>query len=240
MESTMPLAAFLLATLALLAAPGPSNTLFGLAGAQGGLRGAARLLPALVAGYLCAVLPLAFAGAGLTHAWPALMPAIRLLAAAWVAWLAIGLWRNGGHCAATGHARVECTAGVADHAAQSQGTGGGAGAPASSVRARLRAAAGAVLPASARPSPWHGAGSGCGPLPGSHATGRLLILHRAASVWLMAVSAGLAATTLQTPEAANRIGHGPGRDCCGGRWREADHESDAPLSRYPIRSPSSA
>lgn len=191
----MPLAAFLLATLALLAAPGPSNTLFGLAGAQGGLRGAARLLPALVAGYLCAVLPLAFAGAGLTHAWPALMPAIRLLAAAWVAWLAIGLWRGGTR--GKGHARVNArqvwlttllnpkalVVALALLPAPS--------APGFALRLALFAGISAAVALA-----W--VGIGVWTTAGAHGTGRLLILHRAASVWLMAVSAGLAATTLQT------------------------------------------
>ena len=191
----MPLAAFLLATLALLAAPGPSNTLFGLAGAQGGLRGAARLLPALVAGYLCAVLPLAFAGAGLTHAWPALMPAIRLLAAAWVAWLAIGLWRNGGpgrQPASIDARQVWLTTLLNPKAlVVALALLPAPSAPGFALRLALFAGISAAVALA-----W--VGIGVWTTAGAHGTGRLLILHRAASVWLMAVSAGLAATTLQT------------------------------------------
>ena len=49
----------------------------------------------MVLGYLCAVVPIAWAGAIVVKAWPAIIPAIRLVAAAWVLWLAIGLWREG-------------------------------------------------------------------------------------------------------------------------------------------------
>jgi threonine/homoserine/homoserine lactone efflux protein len=47
------------AVLVLLLTPGPTNSLMLLAGAERGLTGALRLIPAEVAGYLLTVLPLA-------------------------------------------------------------------------------------------------------------------------------------------------------------------------------------
>lgn len=89
----MTLEAFLAASLALLIAPGPTNTLMGLAGADAGLRRVARLIPAEIAGYLSAILPLAWLGAGLLAHWPALGSALKAAAAVWVMLLAIRLWQ---------------------------------------------------------------------------------------------------------------------------------------------------
>lgn len=80
---------FLFAVLALLITPGPTNTLLALDGAAQGPRAALRLLPAELAGYLAAVIPLA-----LLRLWvdPAAGPAglaLNALAAVWVAWLAL-------------------------------------------------------------------------------------------------------------------------------------------------------
>ena len=57
----MDLPALTLALLALLLTPGPTNTLMALAGAERGLGGAARLIPAEIAAYLAVTLPLALA-----------------------------------------------------------------------------------------------------------------------------------------------------------------------------------
>lgn len=92
----MTLAAFVSAVLALLLAPGPTNTLMGLAGAQRGLRPMLRLLPAELAGYLTTVLPLAWLGAGLVAHAPVAAMALKLAAAAWVMVLAVRLWRAPG------------------------------------------------------------------------------------------------------------------------------------------------
>lgn len=89
----MTLAAFASAVLALLLAPGPTNTLMGLAAAQHGLPRVLRLLPAELAGYLAAVLPLAWLGAGLLSHVPLAAVALKLAAAAWVMALALRLWR---------------------------------------------------------------------------------------------------------------------------------------------------
>lgn len=92
----MTLAAFASAVLALLFAPGPTNTLMGLAGAQHGLRRVLLLLPAELAGYLMTVLPLAWLGAGLLAHAPLAATALKLAAAAWVMALALRLWRAPG------------------------------------------------------------------------------------------------------------------------------------------------
>lgn len=88
----MSLIAFLSAVLALLLAPGPTNTLMAVTGAQGGVRPVMRLLPAEVLGYLTTILPLVLLGAGLLAEHPWLAVALKLAAALWVMVLAIRLW----------------------------------------------------------------------------------------------------------------------------------------------------
>ena len=82
-----------LAILALLLTPGPTNSLMLLAGAERGLAGAMRLVPAELAGYFLAVLPLTLIGAAVLEAWPGLAVAVALAAAVWVLLLAVRLWR---------------------------------------------------------------------------------------------------------------------------------------------------
>lgn len=89
----MTLTAFVFAVLALLLAPGPTNMLMALAGAQHGLRRVGRLLPAELAGYLTTILPLVILGGGLLAQVPMLATALKTAAAAWVLLLAIRLWR---------------------------------------------------------------------------------------------------------------------------------------------------
>ncbi len=88
--------AFFSAVLALLLAPGPTNTLMGIAGARGGLGAATRLLPAELAGYLTTILPLTWLGAELLARIPSASVALKVLAAAWVMFLAVKLWRMPG------------------------------------------------------------------------------------------------------------------------------------------------
>jgi threonine/homoserine/homoserine lactone efflux protein len=88
----MTLTAFLSAVLALLLAPGPTNTLMGLAGAQRGLRGVMRLLPAELFGYLTTILPLIYLGAEVLGQWPVAAVVLKIAAALWVMFLAINLW----------------------------------------------------------------------------------------------------------------------------------------------------
>jgi hypothetical protein len=78
--------AFLSAVLALLLAPGPTNTLMALAGAQAGFG----LLPVELLGYLTTILPLTWLGAPLLARWPVLATGLKVLAAAWVLWLRCG------------------------------------------------------------------------------------------------------------------------------------------------------
>jgi threonine/homoserine/homoserine lactone efflux protein len=90
----MTLFAFLSAVLALLATPGPTNTLMALAGAEGGVGRVARLLPAELAGYLTTILPLVWLGSALHALGPAPALALKAAAALWVMLLAIRLWRR--------------------------------------------------------------------------------------------------------------------------------------------------
>jgi threonine/homoserine/homoserine lactone efflux protein len=88
----MSFATFVFAVLALLLAPGPTNTLMGVAGARGGLRRVARLVPAELLGYLTAILPLIYFGGRLLEQWPVAAVALKVAAAAWVMLLAVKLW----------------------------------------------------------------------------------------------------------------------------------------------------
>ncbi|OBZ92172.1 hypothetical protein ADU59_27955 [Pararhizobium polonicum] len=88
----MTYSTFLFAVLALLLAPGPTNTLIGLAGAQRGLPSLWRLLPAELIGYLTMILPAAWFGAMMIERWPMATVVLKLVAAAWVMYLAIRLW----------------------------------------------------------------------------------------------------------------------------------------------------
>lgn len=88
----MTLAAFASAVLALLLAPGPTNTLMCVAGAEGGMRRVVRFIPAELSGYLLTILPLAWLGAELLARWPALAVGLKLVAACWVMVLAVRLW----------------------------------------------------------------------------------------------------------------------------------------------------
>lgn len=189
----LSLAAFLLAAAALLAAPGPSNTLAGVAGMQDGLRRVVLLLPALVAGYLCAVLPLAWAGANLTRVWPALMPGIRLAAAAWVLWLAVGLWRagpRGAHGGAVSAARLWLTTLLNPKAlVVALALLPPPADPRFGLRLALFAAISAVVAFG-----WGAIGAATRT---GDAAGRLVGLQRLAAVWLLVVSAGLALSVLR-------------------------------------------
>ncbi len=88
----MPSLAFTLSLMALLFAPGPTNALLALAGAEAGTRRTLRLLPVVLLAYGLAVLPLASLGAGLMQQGPTIRMAVTLAAAAWVGWLALALW----------------------------------------------------------------------------------------------------------------------------------------------------
>ena len=80
------------ALIALLAAPGPTNALLAMAGAQGGNRYALPLLVLLA--YLVTVLPLTLWGGVWLHDIPQLKTGLTFSAAIWVAVLAAKLWRT--------------------------------------------------------------------------------------------------------------------------------------------------
>ncbi len=92
MGNPVTLAAYLFAVLALLLAPGPTNTLMGVAGAQRGIGRVVRLLPAELAGYLTSIVPLVWIGAEVLERFPSAATVLELAAAAWVMLLAIRLW----------------------------------------------------------------------------------------------------------------------------------------------------
>lgn len=103
----MTFLAFASAVLALLLAPGPTNTLMGLAGAGGGLRKVLRLLPAELLGYLSMILPMTWLGAAYLARWPELSGALKIAAAVWVAFLAVKLWDRHGVVANPGQVTAE-------------------------------------------------------------------------------------------------------------------------------------
>ncbi len=88
----MTLPAFITAVLALLLAPGPTNTLMAVAGSQSGLARAARLIPAELVGYLTAILPLTLLGSRFFAEFPVAALILKFAAAVWVMFLAIKLW----------------------------------------------------------------------------------------------------------------------------------------------------
>lgn len=84
---------FALALALLLLTPGPTNTLIALAGAERGFLGALRLVPVEVAAYGLVTLPLAMAGNQYLADHGPLRVGLTLIAAVWVAYLAVRLWR---------------------------------------------------------------------------------------------------------------------------------------------------
>lgn len=90
----MPTLAFCISLIAILLAPGPTNTLLALSGAESGAWRALRLLPLVALAYALTVVPLAGLGEGLLHRQHWLRAGMSLAAAAWVAWMAYALWRR--------------------------------------------------------------------------------------------------------------------------------------------------
>jgi threonine/homoserine/homoserine lactone efflux protein len=97
---TDPLA-FALAIVALLATPGPTNTLLFTAGAMCGAR-SLRLIPAEIGGYLVAILTIGFLVAPVVTEMPTLGALLRLFAVSYLAAMAIRLWRHAPHLATSG------------------------------------------------------------------------------------------------------------------------------------------
>lgn len=83
---------FISAVFILLLSPGPTNTLMGLASARGSLWQVLKLLPAELLGYLTMILPLTWLGEALIDRWPVSAVVLKVAAASWVMYLATKLW----------------------------------------------------------------------------------------------------------------------------------------------------
>jgi threonine/homoserine/homoserine lactone efflux protein len=95
---TDPLA-FCLAVLAVLATPGPTNTLLSISGASAGFRHSLALVPAELAGYLTTILTVSIVVGALLSQRPIFAVALRLGIAAYLIVLATRLWRGRKHSA---------------------------------------------------------------------------------------------------------------------------------------------
>ena len=87
---------FVLAVLAILGTPGPTNTLLATSGAAAGARASLALVPAEAAGYLIAILTLGLALGPAVAASPLLATGLRLAVGSYLLLLAVRLWRSGG------------------------------------------------------------------------------------------------------------------------------------------------
>lgn len=92
----MDLVTFLAAALALLATPGPTNTLLATSGASRGFRASLPLLVAEFAGYLLAILLLRIVLGPVITAAPVFGDVLRATVAVYLIHLAVVLWRHGG------------------------------------------------------------------------------------------------------------------------------------------------
>lgn len=88
---------FLLAALAVLATPGPTNTLLATSGAAAGLRASLPLMVAEMAGYTLSILILTLAVGPVLRAEPMLDMALRLACGLYLARVARRLWAHGGN-----------------------------------------------------------------------------------------------------------------------------------------------
>lgn len=87
---------FVLAVLAILGTPGPTNTLLATSGATAGVRASLPLVPAEAAGYLIAILVLGLVLGPVVAGSPVLAAALRLAVGCYLLLLAARLWRRGG------------------------------------------------------------------------------------------------------------------------------------------------
>lgn len=99
-------AAFLLAVLALLATPGPTNTLLAASGAGMGFGRSLRLVPAELSGYLLSILVLITLAGPLVAAHPMVAVGLKLVAGLWLGCCALCLWRGNGSDEQTDPARI--------------------------------------------------------------------------------------------------------------------------------------
>lgn len=87
--------AFLLAAFALLATPGPTNTLLATSGAAAGFQRSAHLVLAEIAGYMISISVLALVIGPLVRASHELNVALRVACGAYLLYAAWRLWREG-------------------------------------------------------------------------------------------------------------------------------------------------
>ena len=87
-------AVFALAVLAVLATPGPTNTLMALAGATLGVSRGLKLIPAEVAGYLTSISLLIFIFQPVFAAFPLAAAVLRVGCGSYLAILALNMWRT--------------------------------------------------------------------------------------------------------------------------------------------------
>ncbi len=87
--------AFTLAALALLATPGPTNTLLATSGAAAGFKRSLHLVIAEITGYMISISALALVIGPLVHASHALDMALRVACGAYLLYAAWRLWREG-------------------------------------------------------------------------------------------------------------------------------------------------
>ena len=85
---------FFVAALALLTAPGPTNTLLATSGAQVGVRASLPSVAAELAGYLIAVSAYRLVLGPVMAAYPVAGVVLKVAAALFVVWLAIRLWHS--------------------------------------------------------------------------------------------------------------------------------------------------
>jgi threonine/homoserine/homoserine lactone efflux protein len=91
---TDPLA-FLLACMAVLFVPGPTNTLLATSGAAGGFKRSLTLPVAELLGYSISIWTLALLVAPIVQSSPLVSIALRIACGAYLIWSAIHLWREG-------------------------------------------------------------------------------------------------------------------------------------------------
>ncbi len=94
-------AAFLLASLALLATPGPTNALLATAGAVRGFRGALPAVPAAIAGYGVAIGLLVGLAGPAVAASPLVAAGLKAAAGLYLIRASLKLWRDGARAPAT-------------------------------------------------------------------------------------------------------------------------------------------
>jgi threonine/homoserine/homoserine lactone efflux protein len=85
---------FFFAIAAILAAPGPTNTLLATSGATVGVVRSLGLLAAAIAGYLAAILAVHFIVGPIAESSPVTAITLKVAVALYLVWLAIKLWRQ--------------------------------------------------------------------------------------------------------------------------------------------------